>query len=55
MPLGGDLDIAIMGGGGVLNDTTHPMLVRREGIAKLPERVSLKIEAWGQSKQNIQK
>jgi hypothetical protein len=53
MPLGRDLDIAIMGGGGVLNNSTHAILMRRQGIAEFPKRVSLKIKAWRQSKQEV--
>ena len=45
MPLWRDLDIAIMCGGRILYNSTHAVLMRREGIAKLPEGVALEVKA----------
>lgn len=45
MPLGRDLDIAIMGGGRVLHNPTHAVFVRRKGVAELPERIALEVKA----------
>lgn len=45
MPLGRYLDIAIMGGGGILCNPTHTVFVRRKSIAELPEGIALEVKA----------
>jgi hypothetical protein len=45
MPLGRDFDFAIMGRGGILNDSAHAVFVRRKSIAELPEGIAVEVKA----------
>ena len=49
VPLGGYLDFAIVGGGLILHDSAHAILVRGECIAELPECISLKVKTYERS------
>jgi hypothetical protein len=45
MPLRRDFDIAVVGGGRVLHNPTHAVLMRRKGVAEFPEGIALEVKA----------
>lgn len=44
-PLGGYLDVGEVGDAGVVDYSTHPVLVRGERVAEFPEGVLVEVEA----------